>query len=118
MKPQINQKRRKFFKQMSVLAGGSSLLMQQNNLGFIKNALAVPGNYTGITDQKSLICIYLDGGNDAFNMFVPYENDSYQHYANIRGNLAIPQGDLHPVSGEQHAFHPSMPEVRDLYNPK
>lgn len=116
MKPQINQKRRKFFQQMTVLAGGSSLLMQQNNLGLIKNALAMPGDYAGITDQKSLVCIFLGGGNDAFNMFVPYENSSYQHYTGIRGNLAIPHQDLHPVTGDQHAFHPSMPQIRDLYN--
>ncbi len=116
MKLQTNLKRRKFFKQLALLAGSSSLLMQQNNLGIIKNALAMPGNYAGISDHKSLICIFLGGGNDAFNMFIPYESAGYQNYAGIRGSLAIPRNELHPVTGNQHAFHPSMAQVRDLYD--
>lgn len=116
MKSQVNQKRRKFIKQMAILAGSSSLLMQQNNLGLIRNALAATGNYADISDQRSLVCIFLNGGNDAFNMFIPYETTSYQHYADIRGNLAIPHDELHPVIGEQHAFHPSMPQVQELYD--
>lgn len=116
MKRHINQQRRKFCKQVSILAGGSTILAQHSNLGLINNAMALTSPYADLTDQKSLVCIILSGGNDAFNMFVPYETDSYQHYASIRNNLAIPKNTLHPVSGEQHAFHPSMPDVRDLYD--
>ncbi len=116
MKGNINLKRRKFIQNLSLLAAGSSLQIHQNRLGLFNNALAATGDYSGITDQKSLVCIYLGGGNDAFNMFVPYENTRYQQYAAIRGALAIPRNQLLPVTGNQHGFHPSMAKVRDLYN--
>ncbi len=116
MKANINLKRRKFIQNLSLLAAGSSLQIHQNRLGLFNNALAASGDYSGITDQKSLVCIYLSGGNDAFNMFVPYENTRYQQYAAIRGALAIPRNQLLPVTGDQHSFHPGMAKVRDLYN--
>ncbi len=116
MTANINLKRRKFIQNLSLLAAGSSLQIHQNRLGLFNTALAAPGDYSGITDQKSLVCIYLGGGNDAFNMFVPYESTRYQQYAAIRGALAIPRNQLLPVTGNQHSFHPSMAKVRDLYN--
>ena len=118
MNRKINFNRRKFFQQLAILAGSSSLLFRQNNLGLISSAQAASSNYSNISDHKSLVCIFLGGGNDAFNMFIPYENSNYQQYANIRGALAIPQNKLLPVAGNQHGFHPSMPQVRDLYDQK
>jgi len=48
-------------------------------------------------EYKALVCIYLYGGNDAFNMFVPIGNDSksgYNNYAQGRGDLAISDNAL------------------------
>lgn len=71
------------------------------------------------TDYRALVCILLNGGNDGNNTLVPLHSDqtlsSYQEYAasrNLQG-LAIPQGDLLPVSiprlsGLQYGFHPSL----------
>ena len=116
MKTNINLNRRKFMQNLALLTAGSTLQIQQNRLGLFNSALAAPADYSGITDQKSLVCIYLGGGNDAFNLFIPYESQRYQQYAAIRGALAIPHNQLLPVTGNQHGFHPSMPKVRDLYN--
>lgn len=116
MKSKINLKRRKLIQNLALIAAGSSVQIHQNRLGLFNSALAASGNYSGITDQKSLVCIYLGGGNDAFNMFIPYESSRYQQYAAIRGALAIPHNQLFPVTGNQHGFHPSMAKVRDLYN--
>ncbi len=116
MKTNINLKRRKFIQNLALFTAGSSFQFQQNSMGLINSAVAATGNYSGISDQKSLVCIYLGGGNDAFNMFIPYENTNYQQYAAIRGALAIPRNQLLPVAGNQHAFHPEMSKVRKLYN--
>ncbi|MEE9398306.1 MAG: DUF1501 domain-containing protein [Methylococcales bacterium] len=106
--------RRRFMKGLAITAGASSLLATQGKLQLISNALAA--DYAGLNDYKSLVCVFQGGGNDAINMFAPYTQAAYQDYASIRQALAIPRNQLHPVSGEQHGFHPSMRDVRDLYN--
>jgi len=45
-------------------------------------------------DYKALVCIFLHGGNDSFNMLVPTSNNEYQIYKNVRQNLAFEQSDL------------------------
>ena len=79
------------------------------------NALA------GGNDYKALVCIFLAGGNDSFNMLVPRGNAEYSEYAAIRADLALPQGDLLPLNaletnGRSYGVHPSMPEVAQLFN--
>lgn len=114
MNKQLQAKRRRFLKQMALLTGGTSLLASQSKLQLISTALA--DDYSGISDYKSLVCIFLTGGNDAFNMFIPNGSAEYQIYANVRQNMAIAQNTLLPISNGQHAFHPSMPKMRDLYD--
>jgi uncharacterized protein (DUF1501 family) len=113
----INKQRRKFIQQIGMLAGGASLLATQTNLQLMKSALAA--NYSGLSDYKSLVCVFLAGGNDSFNMFVPHESAAHQNYQEIRQEIALPRGGLNPVSGSSsnYAFHPSMGDsVRNLYN--
>ena len=79
------------------------------------NALA------GGQDYKALVCIFLAGGNDSFNMLVPRSSQAYNEYATIRADLALSQGSLLPLdgtdnAGQQYGVHPAMPEVAQLYN--
>jgi uncharacterized protein (DUF1501 family) len=110
---QTNRQRRKLIK-MALLGGASTLLATQNKLKLINTALA--SEYSAINDYKSLVCIFLRGGNDAFNMLVPLAGSEYSSYQKIRQNLAITRSALLPISNAQHGFHPSMPLTRDLYN--
>ncbi len=119
MSNQTDKQRREFLKKFGVLAGGSTLLATQSKLQFIKSALAA--NYSAINDQKSLVCIFLAGGNDSFNLFVPYQNqeDLYRTYAAIRGEVAIPQADLagqQAEDGSGYAFHKKAAGIAASYN--
>lgn len=72
-------------------------------------------------DYKALVCVFLFGGNDAFNMLVPREQSVYDVYANTRQNLAVARGDLLPINAGSQAYsdfglHPEMSEVQSLYN--
>ena len=119
--------RRRFLQKMAMLAGGSALLNDYDKLGLMRNALAAPTNYDQITDYKSLVCIYLAGGNDSFNMFVPNETQTYADYADLRtgsggtGNMAIPQNELLGVTadglanGPAYGFNPVMSKSHALY---
>jgi uncharacterized protein (DUF1501 family) len=69
-------KRRDFIKSVSI----SPLLL---------NSLNANNNFG---DYKALVCVYLYGGNDAFNMFIPVGNDTksgYNNYVNGRGDLSV-----------------------------
>lgn len=71
-------------------------------------------------DYKALVCVFLFGGNDSYNMVVPRSNPEYNVYAASRQNMAIAQQDLlpiNPLSGEttQFGLHPSMPGIQGLF---
>lgn len=72
-------------------------------------------------DYKALVCILLAGGNDSYNMLVPTEAQSYQHYRKTRSNQALDANSLlpiNPLSGGSFGIHPSMPEVQQLFQQK
>jgi uncharacterized protein (DUF1501 family) len=53
-------------------------------------------------------------------MLVPRSEAEYNAYAASRQNLAVPQADLLPISplvsdGAQYGLHPSMPQLRELF---
>ncbi|OAI56203.1 hypothetical protein AYO49_00950 [Verrucomicrobiaceae bacterium SCGC AG-212-N21] len=80
-----------------------------------------------ITDYKALVCIFLNGGNDANNWFIPTNSTEYASYAAIRTPvLAIPNTDgspatalaLNPLNNDGHTYgiHPACPELQALFN--
>jgi uncharacterized protein (DUF1501 family) len=78
------------------------------------------GSAQPFSDYRALVCIYLFGGNDSFNMVIPSSTAEYNAYAASRQNMAVPQGALLPVSpvnpdGAQYGLHPSMPELQTLF---
>jgi uncharacterized protein (DUF1501 family) len=128
-------KRRQFLKQLALVAGGTSLLSYQGKMQLIQSAYAAgSGDYGNtLTDHKTLVCVFLFGGNDSFNMFIPYSGDQRTHYETARSGLIIAKGagadQINPanvveaydpenpgISHGEYAFHPSMPNITSLYN--
>jgi len=80
----------------------------------------VIGSGAPFPDYKALVCVFLFGGNDSYNMVVPRSSAEYDVYAASRQNMAIAQQDLlpiNPLSGEtvQFGLHPSMPGIQGLF---
>lgn len=75
------------------------------------NALAQAGG-----DYKALVCVFLFGGNDSDNTIVPV-SAQYDRYAAVRGELAIPRGELLPMqaAGEEMGLHPAMAALHPYY---
>ncbi len=70
---------------------------------------------------KALVCLYLGGGNDSFNMLIPRGDAEYNEYAITRSNLAIPKNDIVPIdvlngNGKTFGLHPSLPDSASLFN--
>jgi uncharacterized protein (DUF1501 family) len=70
------------------------------------------------TDYKALVCIFLNGGNDASNLIIP-TGSYYNAYASARSALALPESSLLPISatndGRTWGLHPSLAELHALY---
>ena len=45
-------------------------------------------------DYKALVCVYLHGGNDSFNMLIPADAANYHEYFDIRGGGDNPEEGL------------------------
>ncbi len=96
---------------------GSGMGAVNGKMGLIGSALASSGNYSSLTDYKALVCVFLYGGSDSFNMFVPTDDDAYQRYATSRGSLSVAQDALLQTStGAGIGFNPFMPNSRALFD--
>lgn len=78
------------------------------------------GGPAPFSDYRALVCLFLFGGNDSWNMVVPASPAEHALYAASRQNLAIARDALLPVSPlglapQSFGFHPSMPELATLF---
>ena len=62
--------------------------------------------------ERTLVVIELNGGNDALNTVVPFNNSLYYDH---RPGIGIAAQDLLPIDGE-YGFNPNMPAVKDLWD--
>lgn len=114
--------RRKFIGSCCAAVGTTGLLSALAQLRLI-GAVASPSNTlsaTAATDYKALVCLFLQGGNDANNLLIPNDAAGYASYAAARGTLALPQAGLLALNprtsdGRAFALHPSMPEFQNLF---
>jgi uncharacterized protein (DUF1501 family) len=116
--------RREFLKSFSATLAGGTALSLFPQLKLIESALAAPnaGAY------RALVCVYLGGGNDAFNLLIP--SDATRHatyltsrggvYAGTLGPLGIAQSALLPVNltglpaGHTYGLHPACADWQSL----
>ena len=73
------------------------------------------------TDYRALVCVFLYGGNDSFNMLVPRSTAEYDVYAASRQNLAVARNSLLPITpstqdGALYGLHPRMGALLPLFS--
>lgn len=114
--------RRKFFGQASCMVIGATTLLSSlvNLKALAASAIANSTNFLD-PDYKALVCVFLGGGCDSFNMLIPRSTDEYNNYLATRSNLAIPLAEMLPVfpdntGGRLFGIHPSMPRSQQLFN--
>ena len=121
--------RRQFIGQANCAAvGTASLLSSLLSLRLTAGAASA----TNFTDYKALVCLFLNGGNDSFNMLVPRQQSAYNEYEQVRGGvggsgLAIPRANLHQITSSlqnspagagysDFGIHPDLPYLKTLYD--
>ena len=68
-------------------------------------------------DARSIVCMFLAGGADSFNMFVP-GGRAYDEYRATRSDLAVGESDLVDVSDAAQGgfgFNAALPTFANLY---
>ncbi len=104
--------RRDFLKSCALCFGGAAV----GSLSTIHEVLAAGA--ADFNEYRALVCIFLYGGNDSFNMIIPTSTAEYQLYDEARASLAVPVGDLLPITpltsqgGATFGFHPACAECR------
>lgn len=99
------------------------MLNTLTNLKFINSAASL-GNFN---DYKALVVILLGGGNDAYNMLIPYDDASHAIYSTTRSNLALPKmnaanpaQNLRPINytdgGKEFALHYACENMQSMFN--
>jgi uncharacterized protein (DUF1501 family) len=121
--------RRQFIGQANCAAvGTASLLSSLLSLRLTAGAASA----SNFTDYKALVCLFLNGGNDSFNMLIPRQQNAYNEYSQVRGGvggsgLAIPRTDLHQITSSlqntsagsgysDFGIHPDLPYLKELYD--
>lgn len=117
--------RRRFLGEASCAAVTAIPLI--NTLLNLKLAGGVAAAEPGIGEYRALVCLFLNGGWDSFNLLVPknYPADEssggeYDHYAQVRQNLALPQSSLLDITptntpGRRFGLHPGCVEIQNLF---
>lgn len=103
---------RRGFLRLGVQSAASASLLA--TLGTMERVMAA----TDTSGYRALVCVFLYGGNDAFNWIVPRDNAGYGVYKASRRNLALDQASLLPITvagPQQYGLHPSCPGIRDLF---
>jgi uncharacterized protein (DUF1501 family) len=87
---------------MTAHGHGSELLAQLDQL-------------PGAIEDRVLVIINLNGGNDGFNTIIPL--NQYAGYFGLRSNIAIPANRVLSLQGTQDfGLHPALTGIRDMYN--
>ncbi len=98
----------------------TSFLATLLNLRLTSSALAQSSTFN---DYKAIVCVFLPGGVDSFNVLTPYDTSEYDAYASLRANLALPKDGPTPLqqinsigSSRTFGLHPALPKLKQTYN--
>lgn len=72
------------------------------------------------SDHRALVCLFLSGGCDTFNVLVPRGDTEYGEYKTVRGGIALAKDQLLPINptvspGLSLGLHPGLTGVRSLF---
>jgi uncharacterized protein (DUF1501 family) len=116
--------RRDFLRQAACAALGTAGMKNcLRDLHYITAAVA-QGPFS---DYKALVCVFMNGGNDANNMIIPTIPAEYANYATYRTPvLAIPNATGSPATalglnslssdGHNYGLNPAMFELAQMFN--
>jgi uncharacterized protein (DUF1501 family) len=112
---------RRRFLGSAACAGISAAPLLSTLLNLSLTGRAAADSLPASADYRAVVCLFLNGGNDSFNMLVPRSGPAYADYKTSRQGLALPAEQLLPLgaAGPNHpelGLHPAMPELKSLFD--
>lgn len=114
--------RRRFLGEANCAALSSVPIMNMLLNLKLANTVAAQSAQPAPNDRKTIVCVFLNGGMDSFNMLVPRDSTRHGVYSTSRGNLALSQGSLLTLNqaangdGQLYGLHPSCTGMAELFN--
>lgn len=120
--------RREFLKRLAALSSFGTAAPLALNLAGIGAASA-----QSVSDYRAIVCLFMFGGNDHFNMVMPYDATQHAEYVAARGGAQSTGGIAYDrdmltatrfspttaqPNGAEFAFCPSMAALHGLYQSK
>jgi len=112
-------------------ASGGALFGQLSLMNSLLASTLTCPSYPPVSDYKALVCLFLVGGNDSFNLLIPSDGTTtsgrYGTYFTSRSGaaptgMAIDQATLLPVhpmtldrAGDTYGMHPKCTELASLF---
>lgn len=128
MSNSTREDRRQFIKALGGLCAGGAAYALLPQLEMVGRALAAD---PGPNDYRALVCIFLFGGNDSFNMLIPHEQAEYNAYSTCRGGtydaasnptaLGYSRDSLLQItdaSNKRWGLHPQCGGLKQLFDDK
>ncbi|MFN3255881.1 MAG: DUF1501 domain-containing protein [Ilumatobacter sp.] len=110
--------RREFLRRAGLLAGAGFAAPWAMDLAGL--ASAAP---SAATDYRAIVCLFMYGGNDHYNTFIPDDDEGYRVYAAARAGIARPRSSILPISPARgfdgagtFGFAPELPQLRDIFD--
>jgi uncharacterized protein (DUF1501 family) len=103
-------KRRNFVKSLALASAGTPILLNEMKIQSIGKKLF---DVAGFAEDRVLVIIRLNGGNDGINSVIPI--DQYANMTIQRSNVMIPQASALGLTTEV-GLHPKMGGMRNMYN--
>ena len=95
----MNDSRRKFLRTSVCGLTGAAMLASMEKLNLVNAMVQQQTEDAVAADYRALVCIFLSGGIDSFNMLVPWEQTRYNVYSRTRGAFPHPPpGRIDPPS--------------------
>lgn len=110
--------RREFLRRTAALAGAGVAAPWALDLAGL--AAAAPA---GDGDYRALVCLFMYGGNDHYDTFVPNDPASYAAYAAARSGIARPRESILPITPARgfsgagtFGFAPELASLAELFD--
>ena len=120
MKSKLRSRRQFLGETACATLGSASIMSTLLNLKMANHAAAAGVSSLG-NERKTLVCIFLHGGIDSFNVLVPRDASRYADYAASRSNLALDDSSLFALDqnggdGQLYGLHPGTAQIGELFN--
>ena len=123
MSNDFSKNRRNFLRRAAcasvAAASAGAVFSQMRMINTALGASMACGSYPPVSDYKALVCVFLFGGNDSFNLLIPTDAQRNAVYKASRGVMAIDDpvalNVLGVPPGHTYGLHPSAQPLKSIF---